>query len=175
MKMGIGMFWGIVLIIIGISIVMKALFDISVFRVIFAVFLILFGIKILVGKSAFNFSTKHTEAIFNDKSYYEFPMNDTEYSTVFGKSIFDFRDAPIPTSKYLKLEFNTVFGDTEIRLPEGLPVKIKASAVFGSAKLPNNNTAVFGETTYVSDHDTTAADFVHIEVNTVFGNTEIFQ
>lgn len=175
MKMGIGMFWGIILIVIGLSIVMKAVFDISVFRVLFAVFLILLGVKILVGKSAFNFSPKHSEAIFNDKNYYDLPLKDTEYSTVFGKSIFDFREAPIPTSKYLKLEFNTVFGDTEIRLPEGLPVKIKATAVFGSAKLPNNNTAVFGDATYVSDHDTTASEFVHIEVNTVFGNTEIFQ
>lgn len=169
------MFWGIILIVIGLSIVFKVVFDISIFRIIIAVLFILIGIKILVGKSAFQFNTKDTDTVFKDKIHYEFPLKDTEYNTIFGKSIYDFREAAIPTNKYLKLEFNTIFGDSEIRLPKGLPVKIKAEAVFGSAKLPNNNTAVFGETNYVSEHDTTASEFIYIEINTVFGNTEVRQ
>lgn len=173
--MGAGLFWGIILIVIGLSIIFKVVFDISVFRILIAVFFILIGIKILVGKSAFHFNSKDSDTIFGDKVHQEFPINDTEYNTIFGKSVYDFRDAAIPTDKYLKLEFNTIFGDADILLPKGLSVKIKAEAVFGSAKLPNNNTAIFGETTYMSDHDTTASNFIYIEINTVFGNTEVKQ
>lgn len=175
MKMGVGLFWGILLVVIGLSIVFRAVFDINILRVIIAVFFILLGVKILVGKSAFHFNTKNNDVVFNDKHYTEFPQKDAEYNTVFGKSVFDFSMAPITVKDSIKLEFNTVFGDTEIRLPEGLPVKVKAEAVFGAAKLPNNNTAVFGGTNYVSEHDPINSKFVYIEVNTVFGNTEVIQ
>lgn len=174
MKMGIGLFWGIILIVIGFSIVFKVIFDINVFRIIIAIFFILIGIKILVGKSAFHYSSKDNDVVFNDKYYTEFPTSDKEYNTIFGKSVYDFSDAPIYVNNPIKLEFNTIFGDSEIRLPEGLPVKIKADAVFGAAKMPNNNTAVFGSTNYVTEHDS-SSKFVNIEVNTIFGNTEVKQ
>ena len=44
------------------------------------------------------------------------------------------------STKQINLEFNIIFGNSEIHLPPGLPVRIKAEAVFGSAKLPNDNT-----------------------------------
>ncbi len=175
MKMGIGLFWGIVLIVIGISIVFKVIFDINMFRIIMAIFFILLGIKILLGKSAFHYGAKDKDVIFNDKHFTEFPGTDTEYNTIFGKSVFDFSSAPITVNNAIKLEFNTIFGDAEIRLPEGLPVKIKADAVFGAAKMPDNNTAVFGTTNYVTEHDEASSKFVSIEVNTIFGNTEVIQ
>lgn len=173
--MGFGVFWGVILIIIGVSIVFKVVFDVSIFRIIIAVAFILIGIKILIGKSAVNISSNDSDVIFNDKRYTEFPSSSTEYNTIFGKSIFDFSDAAIPTDKQINLEFNTIFGNSEIHLPQGLPVRIKAEAVFGSAKLPNDNTAVFGSANYVSDHDSTVASFINIEANAVFGNIEIIQ
>lgn len=175
MKMGIGIFWGVVLIIIGVSIVFKVVFDVSIFRIIIACAFILIGIKILVGKSAINISSNDSDVIFNDRQYNEFPTSSTEYNTIFGKSVFDFSDAAIPTDKQINLEFNTIFGSSEIHLPPGLPVRIKAEAVFGSAKLPNDNTAVFGGANYVSEHDSTISSFVNIEANAIFGNVEIFQ
>lgn len=175
MKMGIGVFWGVILIVIGVSIVFKVVFDVSIFRIIIALAFILIGVKILVGKSAINIKSNESDVIFNDRKYTEFPTSSTEYNTIFGKSIFDFSEAPIPTDKQFDLEFNTIFGGTEIHLPPGLPVRIKAEAVFGSAKLPNDNTAVFGSASYVSDHDSTITSFIHIEANAVFGNIEIIQ
>lgn len=174
MKMGVGVFWGIVLILIGASIIFKVIFDVSIFRIIIAVVFILIGIKILVGKSAFHLGSNH-DVIFHKNYYNEFPVSDKEYNTIFGKSVYDFSKSGIPTNKNIKLEFNTVFGDSEIILPSDLPVKVKAEAVFGSAKLPNNNTAVFGSADYISSHDSASTDFVYIEVHTVFGNTEIKQ
>lgn len=173
--MGAGLFWGLVLMVIGLSIIFKGVFDISIMRIVIAVLFILIGVKILIGKKAVNISSDENDIVFGERSVTEFPLTNREYNTVFGKTVFDFRDASIPTDKQLDLEFNTVFGHTEILLPAGLAVHIKADAVFGAAKLPNDNTAVFGSANYVSDHDTNASTFVNIKSSTVFGNTEIFQ
>lgn len=173
--MGIGLFWGIVLIIIGLSIIFKVFFNISIFRIIIAIVFIVIGLKILMGKSAINISSNDKDVIFNDRRFIEFPTSNTEYNTIFGKSVFDFTDAAIPTDRSLDLEFNTVFGSTELRLPPGLPVKIKAEAVFGSAELPDDNKAVFGSANYISDHDSAVSSFITIEINTVFGHFEVKQ
>lgn len=175
MKMGAGLFWGLILIAIGVSIIFKVVFDISIMRIFVAVLFILIGVKILVGKRAINISSNDEDIIFNERNFTEFPTTNKEFNTVFGKAVFDFSDAAIPTDKSLDFEFNTVFGDTEIILPPGLPVRIKADAVFGSAKLPNDNTAVFGSANYTSDHDSAVTNFIHIKSSTVFGNTEIIQ
>ena len=173
--MGAGFFWGLILIVIGISIIFKVVWGVSIMRIVIAIVFILIGVKILVGKSSLNIRSGGNDAIFNDKYVTEFPLTDTEFNTVFGKSVFDFSEAATPTDKSLYLEFNTVFGDTELILPPGLPVKVKAEAVFGSAKLPNDNTAVFGSADYVSEHDSSVTNFVNIKTSAVFGNIVIIQ
>lgn len=171
--MGIGLFWGIILIAIGLSIIFKVIFDVSVFRILIAIVFILIGIKILVGRSAINVNTKESDVVFNDKKYTEFPISNTEYNTVFGKSVFDFSEAKIAADTNIQLQFNTVFGSSEIILPMDLPVGIKADAVFGAVKLPNDNAAVFGSAHYQSEYDSDTSKFVDIKASTVFGNIEI--
>jgi predicted membrane protein len=173
MKMGIGLFWGIILIAIGLSIIFKVIFDVSIFRILIAIVFILIGIKILVGRSVVDISTKDSDVIFNDKKYTEFPLTSTEYNTIFGKSVYDFSDAKVPTDTNISLQFNTVFGQCDIILPEGLPVRIKADAVFGAVKLPNENSAVFGSANYQTEQDSVATNFVNIKASAVFGNIEI--
>lgn len=173
MKMGVGLFWGIILIAIGISIIFKVIFDVSIFRILIAIVFILIGIKILVGKSVVNVSTKDSDVIFNDKKYTEFPITNTEYNTIFGKSVYDFSEAKVSADSNITLQFNTVFGHSEIILPEGLPVRIKADAVFGAVKLPNENSAVFGSATYVTELDSISVNYVDVKASAVFGNIEI--
>ncbi|MBN2485826.1 MAG: hypothetical protein JXB34_07605 [Bacteroidales bacterium] len=173
MKMGIGLFWGLILIAIGLSIIFKVVFGISVFRILIAVVFILIGIKILLGRSIVDINPKDSDVVFNEKKYTVFPSADTEYNTIFGKSVYDFSMADIPVDTNVSLQFNTIFGHSEIILPEGLPVKIKADAVFGAVKLPNENSAVFGSANYVSDQDPDATSFVQIKASAVFGNIEI--
>jgi predicted membrane protein len=175
MKMGIGLFWGLILIAIGASIIFKVMFGISIFRILLAVIFILIGLKILLGRSVVNISEKDSDVIFNEKKYTEFPITGTEYNTIFGKSVYDFRNAPVPADSSISLKFNTIFGHTEIYLPPGLPVKIKGEAVFGAVRLPNDNTAVFGDARYNSAGDSATTRRVEIHASAVFGNIEINQ
>ncbi len=173
--MGAGVFWGIIFILIGLSIVFKVFFDISLIRIVIAIAFILIGMRILMGKTAFRFNSNDKDVLFGERYYTEFPLTNTEYNTIFGKSVYNYSEAAIPTNKTIELEFNTIFGNTQLILPPGLPVKIKGEAVFGAVRLPNDNTAVFGETEYSTDQDSAAANFTYIKASAVFGNIDVIQ
>jgi len=175
MKMGTGLFWGIILIVIGLSIIFRMIFDISLFRIIIAVAIILFGIRILIGKPNLFSSHDENQVIFGEKSFHSAPVNNTEYNTIFGKSVYDFRKINNLSPGRTKLKVNTIFGGTEILLPESIPVNIKADAVFGSACMPNGNTISFGTVHYNSANSDTASSYLYIEAGVVFGSVEIKQ
>lgn len=171
--MGVGVFWGLILIVIGVSIIFKVVFDINLFRVVIAVVFILIGIKILIGRPNIRMDSKDNDVIFNEKIYTSFPSKNTEYNNIFGKSVYDFRNADYILNKNLKLEFNAIFGSSLILLPKDLPVEIQADAVFASAKLPNQNSTSFGTTEYRSVNENTGNYKVKMKVAAVFGSIEV--
>jgi hypothetical protein len=173
MKMGPGLFWGIILIILGISIIFRMFFDISVFRILIAFAIILFGIRVLIGKPNLFSKNNENQVIFGDKFIQADPLTNTEYNTIFGKSVYDFRKMGSLSPGRTKITANTIFGSTELILPDSIPVKIKAEAVFGSASMPNGNTVAFGSVLYNSPGSESASDFLYIEANVVFGNLVI--
>jgi len=169
MKMGAGLFWGIILIALGLSIIFKVIFGISIFRIVIAAAFILLGIVILIGKPSFNSKRDDRDVIFGEKKYKMSQMQNSEYNTIFGKTVYDFRDIDsLPPGK-TKLKFNTIFGSTDILLPSNIPVQIKADAVFSAAKLPNGNTVAFGNASYKSASSDTSSSSLYIETSVVFG------
>jgi predicted membrane protein len=173
MKMGPGLFWGLILIIIGLSIIFKVLFDISIFRIVIAAVLILIAIKIMIGKPIMHTDDNDNVVIFGERHYTITPIDKTEYSTVFGKTSYDLREVQNLDELHTRVEFNTVFGSTEIFLPDSIPVKIKTEAVFGTAEMPNGNSVAFGSTKYSSEDIMTDAQLLEIEANVVFGGLKI--
>lgn len=175
MKMGAGLFWGLILIIIGLSIIFKVIFDISIFRIVIAVVFILIGIKILIGKPILKASMSADEnvVIFGERTYKTVPVHGTEYNTIFGKTIYDLRDVKKLDELHTKLTFNTIFGSSEVILPDSIPVKIKTDAVFSGAIMPNGNTIAFGTSKYSSENIMTDAQLLDIEAHVVFGAMNI--
>lgn len=173
--MGAGLFWGIILIVIGLSIIFRVLFDISVFRVVIAVVFILIGIKMLIGRPVIHTEEHENNVIFGEKDYKLHPVNGTEYNTVFGKTVYDFREVRSLEELHTRVTFNTVFGNTDILLPEDIAVKIKTEAVFSAAKMPNGNTVAFGSTKYTSPNVADSTLLLDIEAHVVFGGLNIKQ
>ena len=94
-----------------------------------------------------------------------------DYNIVFGQAVLDFSDVSLEELDK-KIELNTVFGSAEIVLPKDAAVEIKAIA-FSSTRLPDGTNLSFGDRTYLSDPQGKGqADFT-LEINTVFGSTEI--
>jgi hypothetical protein len=174
MKMAPAVFWGILLVVIGLSIIFRIVFDVNLFRVLIAVIVILIGIKILVGgKGIFNIRTDRNDVIFNERTFAETPENKAEYNVVFARSVFDYRKAGIRGNRPVKVKINTLFGSTIIKVDENTPVKIKVDAVFAGAKLPDGNTIVFGSGFWQGDSPEPDGNYMIIDVDVVFGSLEV--
>jgi predicted membrane protein len=173
MKMGAGLFWGAILIVIGLSLILRIFFDISIIRIIIAFMLIFIGIKLLVGKRIFCSESDDNQFFIGERIYKTIPRNNSDYNTIFSKTTYDFREIDSLKVPRTKVSFNTVFGNTEILLPKGMNVQVKTDAVFAAAKLPNGNTIAFGTANFSSENFDANAPQLIIEANVVFGNLEI--
>jgi predicted membrane protein len=176
MKMGHSLFWGILLIVLGLSLVIRIVFnvDFPLFKIFVAFVLIYFGIKILFG----SFGTKirihgsdDREIIFGERNFSDFEENG-EYSTVFGKSTFDFRGYDL-RGQTRRLKISTVFGGTEIKIDENIPAKIRVESAFAGADLPNGNAAVFGSTTYETPNYHSDQPYLDLKLEIVFGGVSV--
>ncbi|MCX6258170.1 MAG: LiaF-related protein [Bacteroidia bacterium] len=170
------LFWGIILILLGIILVVKVVFrvDIPVFKILLAFFFLYLGIRILVGSSLnVHFKDGHHDAVFSESNFSGTTIDRRDYNAVFGKVKLDLRNLVL-TEKETRVEVNAVFGGAEIILNKETPVRIKASAVFGGARLPDGNAGGFGTTYYESDSLKKADKYLFIDINAVFGGVEVF-
>lgn len=174
--MSTSLFWGVVLIIIGLSIIVKIVFhiDFSIFRLLIAFLLIYLGIKLFMGKDFILISNKYPEqsVIFSERTIKNVE-DGKEYNVIFGGAKFDLRQMNFPDSGKINIKLNTVFGGSEIYMNNNVPVEINAHTVFGGTKLPDNQTSAFGEAYFKSDSAKQHKATLIIETNTVFGGTQV--
>lgn len=167
-----GAFWGVFLIVVGVVLILNMIFGIRipVIRILFALFLIFWGVSLLTG---INFRGHgRNNAVFEEKDIAADGTHN-EYSVVFGSSNVDLTGIR-PGDAVKKIEISTVFGSSVVTIDPAVPCKIKVSSAFGAARLPDGNVISFGDYTYRSDNlkaDTTA--YLLIDVSTVFGETRI--
>ena len=176
MKMSHTLFWGLLLIVLGLSLILRIVFnvDFPIFKIIIAFVLIYLGFKILFGsfESKVHYNTgDEKDVVFGEKKFSNFEGNG-DYSTVFGKSTFDFRGYNLKDEKN-RLKLSTVFGSTEIKLDKDLPVRIKVESAFGGVDLPNGNSSAFGSTSYESPNFNASLPFLDLKLDVIFGGVEI--
>jgi hypothetical protein len=177
MKMGAGLFWGAFLLLLGIALVIKVVFnvDFPVFKVVVGIFLILLGIRLLFGRvmwpSHHHFDAEDT--IFNERTY-DSPEAGKEYTVLFGKGVYDFTGVDLSEGNF-RVKISTVFGGSQIIISREMPVRIKADAVFAGAELPDGNTAVFGSAVYQSDSWSPDTAGLDIKVDVVFGGAQVIR
>jgi predicted membrane protein len=161
------LFWGVLIILIGVSIILNSVFNINipVFKIFFAICFIYIGISIIVGSTIRHGDNKST--IFAESKMIK-PQTD-EYNTIFGKSELDLREMKIGD----KIKIATIFGDTRIYISSQKPYRINGSSAFGELKTPANHTVNFGSLDYQSDSYKDEKLSIIIEASVVFGNIEI--
>jgi len=158
-----GLFWGILISLIGLSIVLKYAFniDLHLIRVFFGIVIILFGLKIIIG-----YNVKHNIKTHRNVNYYH---GSKECTIVFSNGTIDL-------SKYIDeqktpREITVVFGNATVIVPDTMNLEITSTTVFGSTILPDRSYAGFGEDTY-SIINNPGAQVHKIETTTVFGKLE---
>ena len=173
--MGGSLFWGIVLIIIGLSLIVKVLFHIEfpIMKVLFYFFFIFLGIKILMGNWGTHiFHSGANDIVFGENKFVHENIVPKEQNIIFGSGSIDFRKLNLgllPT----EIQINSVFGGSEIILKKDFPVKIKVDAAFAGVSLPNGNNTVFGSAFYQSSTFDETKPYLSIKVNAVFSGIKI--
>ena len=132
--MGAGIFWGAFLLLLGIALIIKVVFQVEfpVFKVVVGIFLVLIGLKVLFGRTVFpSHHFEPEETIFSERTY-ENPESGKEYTVLFAKGVYDFTNVDLSKESF-HTKISTVFGGTQIIVPRDVPVRISADAVFAGA------------------------------------------
>lgn len=166
-----GLFWGLVIILIGIAIILKALFGINfpIVRLIIGLVIIYFGIRIITG--GFTKSFDHEEGVFMGDGHIEFAREKQDYSIVFGKGTIDLRKMKEADIRE-KVEASIIFGSGTIIIPEDYPLKVELSAAFGKIKLDDKAISGIGNSVWYSDNYQ-KNDHSVIKANAVFGDAKV--
>lgn len=173
--MGHGLFWGVFFILVGFALIIKFVFnlDIPVLRITLALFLIMFGIRLLVrDRWELNFSHNEHDIIFREATIYGKNLTGSEYNVIFGKALFDLTgldSANLPKT----IKINTIFGSTRVMVNEDLPLLVSGDAIFSGAKLTTNNSTIFGELSFKSRTYQPESDHLHLKSDVVFGSFEL--
>jgi hypothetical protein len=167
-----GTFWGIVLILAGISVLVKVFFhvDIPVFRIIFGIIVISFGLSILIGKPFVCTHRDSSHIVFGEGKLGR-NGDQSDYNVVFGKGVTDLSGLSEKGSR--RIAINTVFGENTVYISPDVPVHIIVNTVFAGAVLPDGNTAAMGTFHYRSPNLEKASEHLTIEANVVFGSMRI--
>ncbi|MFN3402737.1 MAG: hypothetical protein ACK40G_01500 [Cytophagaceae bacterium] len=167
-----GIFWGILLVFIGLSIIIKVVFDINipVFRIGFALLLIYLGVKLLIGISD---NSKSKESIVFGEGKVEGELSKQEYNVLFGKGHIDLTGSSVNVEIVGKKKINVIFGQADVLVSDTVPVCIKSSSAFGAINFPDKTIISFGERQYNTSPETVAC--TEIELNVVFGQAEIIR
>lgn len=161
-----GIFWGSVIVILGVSMILGALFRITipVLEIVFAFVFIYLGLNIISGASG---RSKKSTVLFAESTI-KGHDKENEYAVVFGKGEVDLTGI----SKTQGIKVNTVFGESTVILNKNLSYDVRVSAVFSGVKTPDGDTTSFGQHEYAAKGKNGTKKIV-VEVNAVFGSSSV--
>lgn len=173
-----GIFIGLILILAGLSLVVKALFGVHlpVARTLLALVLLYAGIKLLIsnrinGKSGLSKEIVFGEAVINSPS-----AEIQHYQILFGKAIFDFSTLnPDNLKELTSLNIRVVFGGVFLILPANLPAEIRYNLVFAGGHGPSPDHPFIGTRTLLMGNTDLNAQRWNINIEVLFGGLHIEQ
>ncbi|TVR81508.1 MAG: hypothetical protein EA412_02835 [Chitinophagaceae bacterium] len=168
-----GVFWGVLILLIGMSIILKALFgwNIPVLRIVFGLLFIYIGLRLILG-FFYKPDTKEKH-FFNSKEKIEYSEGVKDYNIIFGSSVIDLRNIEV-VDKKKKVEINVIFGSGKVYMPENVDYVVEMNAIFGDVKSPDRNASGMGSANYTKGVGDSAENVkLYISVNAIFGSVNI--
>lgn len=171
-----GIFWGMFLILIGLSIIVKIVFniDIPIFRIIIGALLIYFGLQIIFGSNFLfrrRIRMRHVERQYRE---YNLQRGTNEYNIIFGRGTVDLTGRVDATEDNL-VSINVIFGSAYVYFDPHIPMQIEVNTVFGSANMPGKKFAVIGQEKFHVGDTEQDASFLYVEISTIFGSVELIE
>jgi hypothetical protein len=164
-----GFFWGLALILLGITLFLNVTFHISIpiFQILFALFFVYLGLRILLGRR----HRHYWNHWWGEERHGGVAGPGDRHDTVFGRSDVDLTGIQLKETTHV--EVNTVFGSSVVRIDPGIPTKILARAAFGSVRLPSGNAEAFGEYVWKSSSLDESKPYLVLHAAAVFGSIRI--
>jgi hypothetical protein len=136
-----GLFWGIIVIILGAAILIKHIFNLEfpVIKVVFGVALILLGLRVLVFKDSHNHCCPQGDqnnVVFGEKNMI-YSADNNEYNAVFSSAVLDL--TKLEASIDHRIKVSCVFGNIKIVINPQTKLIIDSDVVFGSISNPDEN------------------------------------
>jgi len=176
MKMGFIFLFGTFMIVLGIGLIVRVVFnlDFPVGRFILALFIILVGIRILLGhRLDFKWSgDSDKDIIFSERYIDERSLEEKEYNVVFGSANIDLTKVDLEGERKT-LKVNAVFSGVKIKISRDIPLMVKAEAAFGAVNIPNEGVGGFGSSVFKSRNYDSDKPYLYIKASSVFGGIDI--
>lgn len=170
------MWLGILLILIGVSIVVNMVFGIHlpIFRTLIALFVIYIGLKMLFGERWFRMNWddggSENAAVFSSRRFTYAGEATDGFNTAFGSSVINIEKAPQSNQT---LNVNTAFGNTIIRIRREVPVTLEVRSFLASGTLPDGTMAVIGKLSQNSGATSGEIPKLKLEINVAFGSAHV--
>ena len=166
-----GTFWGVIIILFGLSILLREVFHIHIpfMKIIFGLILIYAGVRV-IANGAWKSKGSNT-AVFDD-SEMKYDSSHDDYDIVFGSGTIDLFKMETPTQKR-KIEVSVVFGNGTVIVNDSIPMKIEMNSVFGASILEDKNTNALGKSYNTTSAYVEGQPYVLLETNVVFGKLTI--
>jgi hypothetical protein len=161
------MMWGILLIILGLSLIVKTVFGISIpfIRMALGGLFVYAGITLITGMSSY--SNKQTRTVMFKQETVHAQKQYKSYNILFGNGIIDLsRVAP---KQLTKIEINVLFGLGVVKLSAHTATKIIAESFLGGLQLPDESVINWGKKQYTFS-GTNARPLLEIHAKAIFGN-----
>ncbi len=155
-------FWGIVVILIGLSIVLNAIFKINlpIFKILIALFFIYIGVRMLMGVGGVNQSIK-TKSVFSQQKIEIKNLENKSFKAVFSDQTLDLSHIKLSSSD--AIEVDAVFSSVELILPAEAKVVLMPENVMSSIK-----------TIRINSNDSSSYE-LRIKAKAVFSEIKIIQ
>lgn len=165
-----GIFWGFVVILFGIGILLKSVFHINIpfFKIFVGIVVILLGISIIFDAVKF----KKIEAVFGDYNFNSGTIQ-KEYNIVFSKEAMDVSNFDFSNYNGEFIKINSVFSSSEIYLSRDFQYEIRAESAFGTVRLPNGENVSFGNIARLENAENSELKRINLHVSSVFSEVKI--
>ncbi len=163
-------FWGGIIVLFGLSIILREVFHIHIpfVKIIFGFILIYWGVKMICG--GFNRPWSHNSTVFSESNI-RYDDSQREYNIIFGSGTIDLFKLENTGNK--KIEINVVFGNGILILNDSIPTKVEMSSVFGSAEAPDKSVNALGKTNYTTSAYKEGEPFIFVDAKVVFGKLDV--
>lgn len=163
------MYFGVVLLIIGILLVLP---KIPIIKTLLGIGLILMGLSIYLNKDVEDLIKLDNIAIFGEKNF-EFDESQSYYITIFGNTTLALGKENSKNNK--KINIINIFGNTRIKVDSNSNYRIDSISILGSNNIPQNNKPKFGKFKFESENFDRSKQYREFLFLSIFGNLSLEQ